>query len=300
MPLRPFTTRAACRLAAAGLLAGGLLTAPFARAQVDSREAIALQNQILQLRHQLDQLQQGGAPVASTPLPPPVPPGSGGASSDLLPQLLDRTTALEDAVRDLRGRVEALENAQARQAADLGKQIGDLAFQVQQMQGAAPPAARAPATVAAPPPTQSPPPASLGTVPAGPAATARRTPELAMQEGNAALARRDYAAAEAAAQEVLKQGRGPRSYDAQFLLAQALAGERNWRDAALAYDDAYNRGPSAGHAQDSLLGMANALYALNDRKAACVALDKLRTQFPQPRGDLRDSIAASRVRSGCH
>ena len=29
--------------------------------------------------------------------------------------------------------------------------------------------------------------------------TARRTPELAMQEGNAALARRDYSAAEAAA-----------------------------------------------------------------------------------------------------
>ena len=50
-----------------------------------------------------------------------------------------------------------------------------------------------------------------------------------MQEGNAALARRDYPAAEQAAREVLTGNRtSPRAYDAQFLLAQALMGERQY------------------------------------------------------------------------
>ncbi len=44
-----------------------------------------------------------------------------------------------------------------------------------------------------------------------------------MQEANAALARRDYPAAEAAAREVMAK-RGPRAGDAQFVLAQAEMG----------------------------------------------------------------------------
>ena len=48
-----------------------------------------------------------------------------------------------------------------------------------------------------------------------------------MKEGSAALARRDYKAAEADAREVLTKFRtSPRAYDAQFLLAEALAGRQ--------------------------------------------------------------------------
>lgn len=282
-----------------------------ARAQVESREGIALQNQILQLQQQIDQLNgevgRGGRVVA----PPEQSAPSSGAGSDLMPQLLDRVSRLEDEVRSLRGRVEDLENTTQRQGADLGKQISDLAFQVQQMQGGQPPAA-APAPAQGPAPGRqsslSPAPAPLGTVPvtpplpapvpAGPAATPRRTPELAMQEGNAALARRDYATAEAAAREVLN-ARGSRGYDAQFLLAQALAGQRSWRDAAVAYGDTYQRAVAGNHAQDALVGLANSLIALNDKRSACDALDTLRGQFPTPRPDLRDSVAAARSRAGC-
>ena len=91
-----------------------------------------------------------------------------------------------------------------------------------------------------------PPPTSLGGPPPvrrlQPGVPVRRTPELAMQEGNAALARRDYPAAEQAAREVLTGSRtSPRAYDAQFLLAQALMGQRQYSQAAIAYDDTYNR-----------------------------------------------------------
>ena len=121
-----------------------------------------------------------------------------------------------------------------------------------------------------------------------------------MQEGNAALARRDYAAAEAAAREVLGSGRaGPRAGDAQFLLAQSLSGKRDYQAAAVAYDDAYNRSRTGSRAPDALVGLASALAGLNERPAACATLEKLRTEFPSPRPDVREGAAAVRGRAGC-
>jgi TolA-binding protein len=128
----------------------------------------------------------------------------------------------------------------------------------------------------------------------------RRTPELAMQEGNAALARRDYPAAEQAAREVLTGNRtSPRAYDAQFLLAQALMGERQYSQAAIAYDDTYNRSRKGQHAPDALIGLANSLIAINEKKAACDTLSKLRIEFPAPHPDIHDAATASAQRAGC-
>ena len=121
-----------------------------------------------------------------------------------------------------------------------------------------------------------------------------------MQEGNAALARRDYATAEQAAREVLNNYRtSPRAYDAQFLLAQALIGERQYSQAAIAYDDTYNRARKGAHAPEALLGLADSLIAINERKAACDTLTKLRMEYPVARPDMRDAIASASQRSGC-
>ncbi len=59
----------------APVLIGGLvlalsLAAAPARAQVDSREGIALQNQILELRRELQDVERGGGGGASRPRPP--------------------------------------------------------------------------------------------------------------------------------------------------------------------------------------------------------------------------------------
>ncbi len=273
---RPVGFRAA--LLAAALLLPGPVAGPAAAQQVDSREGITLQNQILELRRDLQQLQaqRGGG------LPAPVPRnGGGGGGNELSAQLLDRVTSLEEEVRRLRGQLDEQANANRRAQDDLAKQIGDLGFR-QQNAGASPgPASRTPS------------------VDGPPATAARRPPELAMQEGNAALARRDYAMAEAAAREVLAAGRGPRTGDAQFLLAQALTGRRDFQGAAIAYDDAYNRARTGPRAPDALLGVANALLALNDQRAACASLDKMRAEFPSVRPDLREAAAALRGRGGC-
>lgn len=263
------------------LLASSLLGAP-AWAQMDSREGIALQNQIMELRRDLQvlQSQRGGS------LPPPVARGGGGGGSQISTELLDRVATLEDEVRRLRGQVDELANASRRQQEELAKQIADMNFRLQNAQGARP--GPGPTAGPGPEPTVLTPPANV-----------RRPPELAMQEGNAALARRDYAMAETAAREVLGGGRGPRANDAQFLLAQALTGKRDYQGAAIAYDDAYNRARTGPRAPDALLGVANALLALNERSAACASLDKLRAEFPSARGDVREGANALRVRAGC-
>ncbi len=127
----------------------------------------------------------------------------------------------------------------------------------------------------------------------------KRTPELALQEGHAALARRDYSAAERSAREVMGNRISPRAYDGQFLLAQSLAGQKQFAQAAIAFDDAYNRSHKGRHAQDALLGLAGALTAINEKRAACDTLGRLRTEFPQVRADLQDSITKTNERAGC-
>ncbi len=120
-----------------------------------------------------------------------------------------------------------------------------------------------------------------------------------MQEGQAALQRGDFGGAEQNAREVLANRASPRAYDAQFLLAQALLGERQYSQAAIAFDDAYNRQKKGSHAQDSLLGLADALTAINEKRAACDTLGKLRAEFPMRPPDVQDRAAQVGRRAGC-
>jgi TolA-binding protein len=211
--------------------------------------------------------------------------------------LLDRVVALEEQVRRMQGRLDESENVRQRQGDELRKEIEDLNFKLGQGGGARPPAAAAPAASAAAGAGAAA--ASAGATAPAAAGAARRTPEVAMQEGNAALARRDYAAAEAAAREVLRFPQSPRAADAQFLLAQSLNGKRDYQAAAVAYDDTYNRGKTGTNAQPALLGLANSLIALNEKRAACATLDKLKAEFPNPRADLREPVNGARQRAGC-
>jgi TolA-binding protein len=287
-----------------GLLVGGLMLACLvlapanAQTQIESREALALRDQIAQLQYQIQQLQaqvgSGGGERAYAP-----PPSGGG--NDMTAQLLVQVNQLSDQVRQLQGRVDVLQNQLQQQTADLGKRIDDLSFQLQNSQGVAGQAGAA-AAPSRPAPTLGPPPGYLGAAPAGsptPPVAPPRTPELAMQQGDTAMARGDYPAAETAAREVLANRTSPRAYDAQFLLAEAQYGQRQYSQAALSFDDVYNRSRRGPHAQDALLGLANSLTALGDRTAACQAIAKLRGEFPAPRPELRQPIVAAAQRAGC-
>ena len=312
------------------VVALGMLTLPMAlpgfvppaAAQIDSREGIALRDEILQLRQEVDALraqvnEQGGASRGG---------GRSSASesagaSDMVPRLLDRVNTLEDEIRTLRGRVDELQNEQQQQAADLNKKISDLQFQMQNP-GATPPDGTGPAPVGAPPagapspagaasgappslapagaaPTSlAPPPprAPAQSLPRPPAAAASKNP---LQAGYAALARRDYPAAERDAREVLSRRAAPGAYDAQFLLAEALAGQHQWSRAAIAYDDAYSRSKRGAHAPAALLGLAQSLAAIREQRAACETLTKLHAEFPREGAALRTQAAATARLAHC-
>jgi TolA-binding protein len=276
-----------------GLGCGPWFSGP-AAAQMESREAISLQNQILELRHEIE---QGGGGGNAQPVAPPIGSGQAAPSLDqsgLAPQLLDRVQTLEQQVRDMRGELDQLTNQVQTQNAALSKQISDMNFAMQQNGGGAapgaaaasggdgplPPAAATPAAPAAPPP--------------------HRTPEATLAAGNAALGRHDYAAAQSAAQEVLSGPRSPRQVDAQFLLGQSLAGQRQYQQSAVAYYDAYNRAPRSGRAPEALLGVSASMLALGDKPSACQALAKMHAEFPQPAPRAKAAYASLRGRAGCH
>lgn len=278
-----------------------LLTLP-AAAQMESREAIALQNQILQLRQELEQLRRGGLPAAPV-VPPPVaapPRGAVTGQGELVGRLLDRVASLEEEVRRMRGRVEELEFRNRQLGESLEKLQGDVDFRLQQLEGqggARPGMAPAPPRPAPPPPPAAAAPPPAAAPPA--AAAAPRPPERALAEGQAALGRRDYAAAEAAAREVLAARNSPRATDAQILLGDALMGKRDFAGAALAYNDAYTRNRSGPRAPEALIGLASAFASLGNRREACDTLDDLRSNFPNLRPPLSERAAEVRRRAGC-
>lgn len=281
------------RLAAA-LLGLALLAQP-AAAQFDSREAIALQNQILQLRQELEQLRLRGG---GSPTPSPSPRGGGGGN-EMVGALLDRVTAMEEETRRLRGRVDELDNRNRRLAADLQKLSEDMDFRLNQREGSAAPAGRPPAVAAAPtlrpaaptPPTVAP--------PAAPPAAGPRTPERALSEGQAALGRRDYAAAEAAAREALAARGGAQQANAQLLLGDALAGRRDFGNAAIAYNEAYTRARTSPRAPEALIGLAASFQGLGSRREACDTLGDLRSNHPNISAGLQQRADAVRARAGC-
>lgn len=308
LPMLSPLVRAA--LAATPLLLLGV--AP-ASAQFVSREAVQLNDEIYQLQQEVQALQQqigqqGGAS--------PTYLGNGGSGrsggGELVAQLLQKVDNLEEQVRDLRGQIQETQNQVKQQGADLGKRIDDLAFQVQHPGMTPPASASSGSTQSGPTPSAgtptttntSPPPAPLGAThspppPPGGAKTAR-TAEAALREGEAALARGNYAAAEAAAAEVLSKFRtSPRAYDAQYLRAEALQGQRHYPQAAIAYDDVYNRSRKGRHAEQALIGLAASLTAINERKAACNALGKLHTEFPHQPAAIHQAAEELHKRAAC-
>ncbi|HUC17227.1 MAG TPA: tetratricopeptide repeat protein [Acetobacteraceae bacterium] len=265
-----------------------------ARAQIESREGIALRNQILELQQEVDQLrsqiQTGGGNQGSSLggnySQPPPSGATSGASSDLVASLLQQVSSLQDQVRELRGEVDDLSHRVDQQVADIGKKVDDLAFQLQLGKGGKGAALTAPALTTPTPTT--------------PVATRPPPPEVLLRQGEAALARADYTTAASAAETVLEADpHSPRAYDAQFLLAQALYGQRQYTRAALAYDDSFNRLPGGFHAQASLLGLARSLAAINQRPAACSALTKLHQEFDVLTPDVAQGAAALARQTGC-
>lgn len=276
----PWRVLALCLPVAAVLVA----SAPASHAQdVTSREGLALQNQIMALKQSMSQMQSSGSTLAP-PSATPAPASSG--NGDLTAQLLDRVNTLEQQQRDMRGEIDQLTNELQQKSAALSKQIADNQFAAQNGGGGA----AAPAAAAA---------AGAAGAASSTSHTAATTPDALLASGKAALQKRDYATAHENAEEALKNAKGSFKVDAQFLLAQSLAGEKQYRQSAVAYYDAYRQSPKSTRAPDALLGVSASLLALGDKKAACQALGKLKTEFPSPTQRVSHAAEIYAGRGGC-
>lgn len=125
-------------LTAAGIALGASLPLAAQAQMVTSREGIALQNEILALKHQIQAMkqQQGGGGTGGSVLgaPPSLKSQGGGAggSNELVPNLLEQVQTLNAQVQDLRGRVDRLEHEVATQSGEINQEIGNLKFQLNQ------------------------------------------------------------------------------------------------------------------------------------------------------------------------
>jgi TolA-binding protein len=266
---------------------------------VQSQEGIALENQILQLQQQMQQLQSGGGSGSSLgggqSAPPPESSGAPPAAGGIVASLLNQVNQLQSQVQQLSGEVDTLQNQVNTQHDATEKEIGDLKFQMTGGAPGAPTASGGPQNLTG---------GTLGNQPANPPAppppAAAGSPKDLLRAGEVAYSRHDYATAEAAARQILSSANSsPEAYKAQYLLGLALAGEGKPQDAAIAYDNAYNRNRTGPDAPQSLLGLANSLADINQNEAACDTLSSLNSQFPSPPAGMQPRIDAVSHRAHC-
>jgi TolA-binding protein len=251
---------------------------------IQSQEGIALENQILQLQSQLQQLQSnnGGSALGEAQPAPAPSDGSGGPPNSIVASLLTEVQQLQVQVQQLNGEVDTLQNQVNTQHDATEKEIGDLNFK---LAGGAAPGAPGAASLSVPPP---------------PPAVASVSPKAALHAAQEAIIHGDYPAAETNARAVLATAKSsPEGYQAQYILAQSLYGQGKAQDAAIAFDDAYNRNRDGDYAPGSLLGLADSLAAIHQDAAACDTLASLNSQFPTPPKDLQSGIGAASKRAHC-
>lgn len=224
-----------------------------------------------------------GLALSFSLLSPSVEADDGDGGGDLVTQLLQRVTSLEASQRELRGEIDQVSNQVKTQTEALTKKLDDSQFNAgigknatsERMSGSASSQKNADSTRAF-------------------------SPADLVQQGKAALSARNFDVSQAKAQAAIKSARDTKTkVDARFLLAQSLAGQKNYKGSALAYFDAYKAAPRAMSAQESLLGVSASMLALNHRADACEALGKLKRDFPDMSPRIRKAFNSFFRRAHC-
>lgn len=269
---------------------------------IQSQEGIALQDEILQLRQQLQQVESqqhsnnGGSSLAGS-MPAPVSPSSSTTGTNpLLPSLLTQVQQLQSQVQTLNGQVAELQHEVQTQNAQIQQQIGDLKFQMTNGSGATPPAGAAAKGVTdtvATPPTKVPPAAAAPAIPS--------SPREALRAALEAYEHHDYSRAATIAAHIVSQNKeAPEAYRAQYLLAQSDAAQGDTKSAAVAYYGTYSMNKTGTYAPRAMLGLASSLAALHQTQEACETISALNSQFTNPSPGMRRDIDRVASRAHCH
>ncbi len=291
--------------------AQGVAVAPQAQVNAIDKRVGTLEGQMRAVQRQVF---PGGdkrffAPeVTPEAAPAVVQPGSPATSP--LADLTQRVDGLERQQRSLTGQVEQLQFQIRQLQSELTKVKGDTEFRLNAIEGSS--TAATPASIpptSSQPPQLSPPPAKPAAREPAPAQAQTESPapatgdplEAAYRAGYARYAAGDYAGAEKAlAAFVADNPQHSRAGYAQFWAGRAMMQQGKHAPAAKAFLAGYQSYPRGDRAPNSLLWLGRALLAMQQPKAACQALDQLRTAFPDKLvGQLGADASTTRAQAKC-
>ncbi|HVA35012.1 MAG TPA: tol-pal system protein YbgF [Stellaceae bacterium] len=269
-----------------------------ARAQ-SAGDTGALNDRLDRMERDLNALERqvyrgGGAPPATAAGGSPEAPGPAALQSQ------DRMDRLEDQMRDLNGKIEVINNAISQLSDRLNKLSSDVDMRLSALEhGATAPLASGPSG----PPSR--PGVGQSQATAAPAGGAAATPQGAspaeQYQGAFALLRRaDYPGAEQALRTFVAQHpKDSLAGNAQYWLGETYYVRRNWKDAAIAFAEGYQKYPKSSKAPDDLLKLAMSLGKMGQKANACAALGRLGRDFPQMPANVRGPATAEKKHLGC-
>jgi tol-pal system protein YbgF len=254
---------------AGGIGAGGIGTGDQARLDGMETQIRALTAQIEQLSNEVKA--QGGLPRRSDAgaLPPENSPGAyPGAATGTAASRFGSTTV----------------------TSGTADPIGDLAGDGRTGVGSSP----------LPPAVPPPAPPSTQVAVASPSAAASGNPKQLYEAAYGYLLQQDYSAAQAGFSDFLKRyPKDSLAPNALYWLGEAHYVQRNFADAAEAFDLVTASFASSGKAPDAQLKRGMALAQLGKKKDACAALRDVGTKFPSAPAVVKSKAESERQRVGC-
>lgn len=276
-------------------------------------------NRLNRLENEVDalnrQVYRGAAPPAASGAVSP------GLSGNLAADFEVRLQRLESEIANLTGRTEEAQFGvtQLRQRLDRMQEDLDVRLQELEQRLSAGDAASPAATASGQAPGAQTPSAQQGRAAAAtpPAAAPQPRPQqggAAQPEGQlpaggaqeqydrafALLRGADYAKAEQALSQFIKSHPNHSlTPNAQYWLAETYYARNRYREAAVAYGEAYQKAPKGPKASDNLLKLGMSLAALNRRDDACVAFAQIGKEFPDAPATVKRRADQERGRLDC-
>jgi tol-pal system protein YbgF len=159
-------------------------------------------------------------------------------------------------------------------------------------QGGATPPADGAATTLTPPQTAA--------MPTGPYELPGNTPDEQYQYAFGLLRQANYPEAERALRTFIERNpTSPLAGNAQYWLGETFYVRGDYKNAAVAFAEGYQKYPDSGKAPDNLLKLGMSLVEIGSKSDACTALGQLDKQFPGAPANIKERAVSERQRLGC-
>lgn len=257
----------------------------------NSRQVIALQNQVAQLKSQISQLQAQNTNFNDDSdnyrkkrHKDKDEDDSLSTNNGLLPDLVSRINNLEDQQRVMRGEIDDLSNQLKTQNDLINKKIDDMNFAAGRG-GASNGSSDDVVTDSKSEVSKK----SSISDDSGTIKSVKPETGSTLRDGQQALLNGNFQIAESIAQKILSTPEGAKSPSARYLLAQAQAGQGNFKASSVNYYAVYKNFPKSPKAPSALLGVGYLMLKNGKVQEACQAVSLLHSKYPNVSTQVKSS-----------